>query len=203
MSENATASSSSLPAPENQTTSSITASDSSQAELIRVRAETCQKLADDVVHGRLQPTIFVSRLREAGATLNEVTDYINQVEDHQCRQQERDTEQLPHSDSRASDNHNNEQATPAINAADEVAWALLQERLLSMDKQKEDSGTRSLDLEALGSLYGLAKPKTIGIPSSVLAAVVIGTGNPRVFQGYLYPYPQNPYPLQRVRVLTG
>jgi hypothetical protein len=30
----------------------------------------------------------------------------------------------------------------------------------------------------------------------------IGTGNPGVFQGYLYPYPSLPVPASRVRVLT-
>ena len=38
---------------------------------------------------------------------------------------------------------------------------------------------------------------------SVHKMLVIGTGNPGVFQGYLYPYPQYPHPQWRVQVLAG
>jgi hypothetical protein len=33
--------------------------------------------------------------------------------------------------------------------------------------------------------------------------IVIVRGNPGVFQAYPYPYPENPYPPQGVRVLVG
>src|ERR1700733_2576614 len=89
-------------------------------DTIRVRAEECQRIMDDVISHSISGPTFLERLKDAGATAEEARDYIEQYS--QCRmgqEAERPANAGPPS------GQINPSIPNPVDTATPIAWALL------------------------------------------------------------------------------
>ena len=165
------------------------------AEIIRLRAEACQKIIDDSFEGKVPVHVVVNSLEQAGASPEEAQDYLKQLAE---RTATRDRVGNERQDGEAERNRSREATPDGLNddeadefrqrrdalkeqqhirdeerlkkAADDAAWALLRSKAAML--QSLLPGPQSSDpAEQLALLLGLNSPSsTSSLPASVLAA---------------------------------
>jgi hypothetical protein len=94
-------------------------------DVIRARAEACQKLVDDAASGSISGPIFLERLRDTGVTPDEAKDYISQLSNRRSIQGTANT-------ANTGGQPPVQPTVPAPNpldAATAVAWALLRAKV--------------------------------------------------------------------------
>jgi hypothetical protein len=143
-----------------------------ELERTRLRVETFRKLLDEVETGRLDASVFLHRLQEAGASSDEAKDYLEQLQGNLRRQHRgRSPETIP-SDS-VNQDHHDEHHTPDINpnqSADAIVWAQLRQKLADITRSTESGLSDStIGLGDLAKILDFARPRSTVIPPDVLA----------------------------------
>ncbi|KAH9913725.1 uncharacterized protein B0H18DRAFT_1147359, partial [Fomitopsis serialis] len=135
------------------------------AEHIRQRALALQQIVDDASRGALPINEAEQQLRQSGASAEEVADYVQQLQ--AARQQPPGSparRQDPGSPDRGPEDRPG--GLSGGEAANEVAWALLRQKLESL---RSDSGQSGDLTKALLGLVGPSSERPPSIPSTVLA----------------------------------
>ena len=140
-----------------------------ELECTHLRVETFRKLLDEVETGRLDTNSFLHRLQEAGASLDEAKDYLEQLQGN-LRQQHcgRSPENVPSNSANQDEHH-----APDINpnqSVDAIVWAQLHQKLADITCSNESGLSDStIGLGDLAKILDFARPHSTVIPPDVLA----------------------------------
>ena len=163
------------------------------AETVRLRAETCQRIVADCIAGRSSLNTLIDDLRtQAGVTPEEASTYIEQVQQHFAAQRaERNRDHAEDESERraATPPGLSDEATTEFRerreveeqaarhraeetrrkALDDAAWAVLKSKIASI--QHPVGQDASVSPEDLAAIFGIAKPSSsVELPQAVLDA---------------------------------
>ncbi|EPT01669.1 hypothetical protein FOMPIDRAFT_1048561 [Fomitopsis schrenkii] len=132
-----------------------------EAEHVRRRAANMQRIVDEVTSGSLSVANAEQQLRQSGAAPEEVADYIAQLTQVGARDvPEPDHPPIPDGPSAADDRNN---------VVDQVAWALLRNKLKALD-----SGSHGNRRDLTSALLDLVSKSDDSSPATIPPSVLAG-----------------------------
>ena len=154
--------------PSSTTQSSGLATHDTILENVRVRAETFQKLLDELKNGRLDPSSLLQRLQDAGASPDEAKDYLDQAQGIFTQRHQNRSPDIPQIDS--GEQGNSDPSANSDRTADAIVWAQLRQKLSDITHLADPGpSSHSIGLGDLAKILDFAKPRQAIIPPDVLA----------------------------------